>query len=146
MSNTAPSRADPVVVFPLGRWCPPQETSQPHPPPPHPNVMCYCLRWDITTHAYNSQSLANVGPTMGRQCRCWANVGAFHIIACGGMAQTQMLYQIIRYASYIKIKIIINNRRWYCLQFCRKVNNQNFATRRMDKQHYDKWSYGLTVS
>ena len=34
MSNTAPSRADPVVVFPLGRWCPPQETSQPHPPPP----------------------------------------------------------------------------------------------------------------
>ena len=32
MSNTAPSRAEPVVVFPLGRWCPPQETSQPHPP------------------------------------------------------------------------------------------------------------------
>ena len=32
MSNTAPSRADPVVVFPFGRWCPPQETSQPHPP------------------------------------------------------------------------------------------------------------------
>ena len=32
MSNTAPSRADSVVVFPLGRWCPPQETSQPHPP------------------------------------------------------------------------------------------------------------------
>ena len=36
MSNTAPSRADPVVVFPLGRWCPPQETSQPPPPPPPP--------------------------------------------------------------------------------------------------------------
>ena len=33
MSNTAPSRADTVVVFPLGRWCTPQETSQPHPPP-----------------------------------------------------------------------------------------------------------------
>ena len=33
MSNTAPSRADPMVVFPLSRWCPPQETSQPHPPP-----------------------------------------------------------------------------------------------------------------
>ena len=33
MPNTAPSRADPVVVFPLSRWCPPQETSQPHPPP-----------------------------------------------------------------------------------------------------------------
>ena len=32
MSNTAPSRADPVVVFHLSRWCPPQETSQPHPP------------------------------------------------------------------------------------------------------------------
>ena len=32
MSITAPSRADPVVVFPLGRWCPPEETSQPHPP------------------------------------------------------------------------------------------------------------------
>ena len=31
MSNTAPSRADPVVVFPLSQWCPPQETSQPHP-------------------------------------------------------------------------------------------------------------------
>ena len=31
-STTAPSRADPVVVFPLCRWCPPQETSQPHPP------------------------------------------------------------------------------------------------------------------
>ena len=26
--NTAPSRADPVVVFPLCWWCPPQETSQ----------------------------------------------------------------------------------------------------------------------
>ena len=34
MSNTAPSRADPVVVFPLCQWCPPLETSQPHPPPP----------------------------------------------------------------------------------------------------------------
>ena len=32
MSNTTPSRADPVVVFPLSRRCPPQETSQPHPP------------------------------------------------------------------------------------------------------------------
>ena len=32
MSNIAPSRADPMVVFPRGRWCPPQETSQPHPP------------------------------------------------------------------------------------------------------------------
>ena len=32
MSNTAPSIADPVVVFPLSHWCPPQETSQPHPP------------------------------------------------------------------------------------------------------------------
>ena len=31
-SSTAPSRADPVVVFPLCRWCPQQETSQPtHP-------------------------------------------------------------------------------------------------------------------
>ena len=30
MPNTAPSRADPVVIFPLSRWCPPQETSQPH--------------------------------------------------------------------------------------------------------------------
>ena len=53
MSNTAPSRADPVVVFPLGRWsrrwCPPQETSQPHPPQTRTagicnfknNVLCY---------------------------------------------------------------------------------------------------------
>ena len=41
MSNTAPSRADPVVVFPLGRWCPPQETSQPH--PPHFQVGDYVL-------------------------------------------------------------------------------------------------------
>ena len=32
MSNTAPSRADPVVVFPLSWWCPPQDTAQPHPP------------------------------------------------------------------------------------------------------------------
>ena len=39
MSNTAPSRADPVVVFPFGRWCPPQETSQPH--PPHPKGPIY---------------------------------------------------------------------------------------------------------
>ena len=30
-STTAPSRAYPVVVFPLCRWCPPQETSQSHP-------------------------------------------------------------------------------------------------------------------
>ena len=36
MSNIAPSRADPVVDFPLCRWCPPQETSQPHPPPESP--------------------------------------------------------------------------------------------------------------
>ena len=36
MSNTAPSRADPVVVFALSRWCQPQETSQPHPPPTTP--------------------------------------------------------------------------------------------------------------
>ena len=36
------TRADSVVVFPFGRWCPPQETSQPHlhppPPPPPPTV------------------------------------------------------------------------------------------------------------
>ena len=32
MSNTAPSKADPVVVFPLSQWCPPQETSEHHPP------------------------------------------------------------------------------------------------------------------
>ena len=32
ISNTASSKADPVMVFPLGRWCPPWETSQPHPP------------------------------------------------------------------------------------------------------------------
>ena len=32
-SQTLPlSRADPVVVFPLCWWCPPQESSQPHPP------------------------------------------------------------------------------------------------------------------
>ena len=44
MSNNAPSRADPVVVFPLGRWCPPQETSQPHPPPciRKENIVCIC--------------------------------------------------------------------------------------------------------
>ena len=44
MSNTVPSRADPVVVFPLGRWCPPQETSQPH---PHYNQFSieFVLRW-----------------------------------------------------------------------------------------------------
>ena len=41
MSNTAPSRADPVLVFPLGWWCPPQETSQPH--PPHFQVGDYVL-------------------------------------------------------------------------------------------------------
>ena len=41
MSNTAPSRADPVVVFPLGRWCPPQETSQPHPP------RQWCSHWSL---------------------------------------------------------------------------------------------------
>ena len=34
-SSTAPSRADPVVVFPLCRWCPAQETSQPHPHQSH---------------------------------------------------------------------------------------------------------------
>ena len=33
MSDTAPSRADPVVVFSLGRWYSLQESSQPHPPP-----------------------------------------------------------------------------------------------------------------
>ena len=48
MSNTAPSRADTVVVFPLGRWCPPQETSQPHPP----QLSCWAFRifYDMTRH------------------------------------------------------------------------------------------------
>ena len=32
MSNIAPSIADLVGVFLFSRWCPPQETSQPHPP------------------------------------------------------------------------------------------------------------------
>ena len=32
MSNIVPPIADPVMVFPLSRWCPPQETSQPNPP------------------------------------------------------------------------------------------------------------------
>ena len=54
MSNTAPSRADPVVVFPLGRWCPPQETSQPHPPPP------------IT------QTKSHQGDCPGRHRGCWS--------------------------------------------------------------------------
>ena len=50
MSNTAPSRADPVVVFPLGRWCPPLETSQPHPPPREPGastVLTKCWIWEL---------------------------------------------------------------------------------------------------
>ena len=33
VSQNGQTPGDPVVVFPLGRWCPPQETSQPHPPP-----------------------------------------------------------------------------------------------------------------
>ena len=37
-SSTAPSRDDPVVVFPLCQWCPPQETSQPHPPHGQMNI------------------------------------------------------------------------------------------------------------
>ena len=59
MSNTAPSRADPVVVFPLGRWCPPQETLQPHPPPMlvkgatescnHVHASWVCCVWRIET-------------------------------------------------------------------------------------------------
>ena len=46
MSNTAPSRADPVVVFPLGWWCPPQETSQPHLPQVANGVtLLYVILW-----------------------------------------------------------------------------------------------------
>ena len=45
--STAPSRADPVVVSPLCRWCPPQETSQPPPPTTSPNsynmISTYCF-------------------------------------------------------------------------------------------------------
>ena len=49
MSNTAPSRADPVVVFPLSRWCPPQETSQPH--PPQGGVQCrkHATEWSLNS-------------------------------------------------------------------------------------------------
>ena len=51
MSNTAPSRADPVVVFPLGRGCPPQETSQSH-PPSHYNEssLLRLLHWQVVNH------------------------------------------------------------------------------------------------
>ena len=49
MSNTAPSRADPVVVFPFGRWCPPQETSQPHPPQNICQVK-YVYKWKGTAN------------------------------------------------------------------------------------------------
>ena len=57
MSNTAPSRADPVVVFPLGWWCPPQETSQPHPPP-------NCIQWQYefninTLNGNKTRNLSN---------------------------------------------------------------------------------------
>ena len=56
MSNTAPSRADPVVVFPLGRWCPPQETSQPHPPLfwvwAHPMGWCYIVMASLNGWAH----------------------------------------------------------------------------------------------
>ena len=51
MSNTAPSRADPVVVFPLGRWCPPQETSQPHPPPKNSvRYLKVLTQWHLVMH------------------------------------------------------------------------------------------------
>ena len=56
MSNTAPSRADPVVVFPLGRWCPPQETSQPHPPQELEEQMHKIMSWTICGILYNSKT------------------------------------------------------------------------------------------
>ena len=73
MSNTAPSRADPVVVFPLSRWCPPQETSQPHPPPRWEmftgnmhvftmDITCICLGWLAKKHIFNCKGIWwNVG-------------------------------------------------------------------------------------
>ena len=45
-SSTAPSKADPVVVFPLCWWCPPQETSQPHPPQQWPRHRFNVLKFD----------------------------------------------------------------------------------------------------
>ena len=57
MSNTAPSRADPVVVFPLGRWCPPQETSQPHPPPCQGHGWGQSLKSQLGSHILSSHIL-----------------------------------------------------------------------------------------
>ena len=64
MSNTAPSRADPVVVFPLGRWCPPQETSQPHPPPNGWREQGY-ISMDLISGFPPSQIARFMGPTWG---------------------------------------------------------------------------------
>ena len=58
MSNTAPSRADPVVVFPLGRWCPPQETSQPHPPPSESREFVHEYTYIITVQTFWGQDTA----------------------------------------------------------------------------------------
>ena len=52
MSNTAPSRAGPVVVFPLSQWCPPQETSQPHPPHRIHNIRQHLVNSDEYVFKY----------------------------------------------------------------------------------------------
>ena len=58
MSNTAPSRADPVVVFPLGRWCPPQKTSQPHPPPCEAETKWTTFhRWQFQTYFFFNENV-----------------------------------------------------------------------------------------
>ena len=64
-SSTAPSRTDPLLVFPLSWWCPPQETSQPHPP-----QMIWVNTWhhsinslrpsDTYMHQWNKPSLVQI--------------------------------------------------------------------------------------
>ena len=58
-SSTAPSRTDPVVVFPLCQWCPPQETSQPHP------LQLKVTTWvqhSINSHPFRSMSIGHPIP------------------------------------------------------------------------------------
>ena len=98
MSNTAPSRADPVVVFPLSQWCPPQETSQPH--PPHPmlweDAACAISGYVTNIHNHSNSKSDNLG---------WRNQWALHILCT--FTETVLTYQYFCYDQHTSIPMVI---------------------------------------
>ena len=117
MSNTAPSRADPVVVFPIGRWCPPQETSQPHPPP----------QMDGVKPIYPQQLHCAVGLVT------WANLVNTGTMAADALAPCVARSPAARVlTSQDEWELVFHNEEFHvpvASQFWEMIENANFISR-----------------